>query len=660
MHGTESRLPWLAGMKKKRLAEHTFNNFQQPPGTSSSLEQLLARAIELHQRNNFQQAGELYRRILQVQPGNAYVLNLLGVLTSQHEVDHEESVKLIKSAINIDPDVPDYHNNLGLALLQAGKVKEAAQAFEKATRLNPAFLPAWLNLGNTRVLLKDAEGAIQAFQKIIDLEPDYLPAINNLGNVYRELRRFDDALRMFNKVLELKPEFAEAWYNVGLVFKVKKDFAGAITAFDRAIALNAGYLRAFLKRANCRLEVNDNVGAFQDFDRALQINPRNIPTYILKATALRQLGRFDETEMVLRQALALDESALDAYLGLVTTKKYNEDDLAKIQAVLEESELKPSMLAPLYFSLGTIFDNRGEYEKAFRHFQKGNQLHRSTYEYDVNGFARDVSRLIELFDEDFIRRNRARGMDTDLPVFIVGMPRSGTTLIEQIIASHPAVHGAGELDFIGQLAFDLARRHGSGGMSVDESILPEDAEIGQLADEYLTRIRKIDGKALRITDKMPGNFMYLGLIAVLFPKARIIHCRRHPLDTCLSIYFQHFSGVLPYAYDLAELGSYYHQYRRMMAHWQRVLPGQILDMPYEELIRDLEANSRKLISHIHLPWDDRCLRFYDTDRAVKTASQWQVRQKLYVDSVGRWRHYEPCLQPLIEALGDVLEKGSEW
>ena len=263
-----------------------------------------------------------------------------------------------------------------------------------------------------------------------------------------------------------------------------------------------------------------------------------------------------------------------------------------------------------------------------------------------------VSHLIDTLNEDYLRKKIIpRDEHSNLPIFIVGMPRSGTTLTEQIIASHPAVYGAGELEAISRISQELSKDHEDTGGYPECMLHFQNQEIEKLANGYLSNLRALAGDVLHVTDKMPHNFLHLGLIAILFPGARVVNCKRHPLDTCLSIYTQKFTNVHPYAYDLTELGQYYRQYERLMAHWEHVLADRIFTIQYEELIEEPEATSRRLIGYIDLPWDDRCLEFHETERPVKTASQWQVRQPVYKKSVNRWENYETHLAPLKRALG---------
>lgn len=633
------------------MKKHTYNF--QPHSQINPVEQLINRAVQFHQRGDFLQAEQNYKQVLEKQPKNAYVLNLLGVLYSQ-KGEHREGEKLLKKAIKTDPGIADYHSNLGLCLQQLGKPEAAEKAFKKALQIDTKFVPPLFGLGNVSLQLKKPEQAIELFKKVITINPDYLPAYNNLGNLYRELMDYDEALKMFNRVLEIKPDFAEAWYNIGLVYLVQKQGDQAANAFRKAIRLNPGYFRAYFKLGDCYgFLLHDLALAIREYDHAVTINPHYIPAYIHKSSAYRLNGKFDLSEQVLREALEVDPSAIDAYLELVRVNT-KEADLDKMQSVLNNMELDLKQLINLHFTLGKIYEDKKDYAKAFQHFQQGNTYRHKIEKYDAEGYYQYIDKQIQTFTTTFIESYSGLGLDTELPVFIVGMPRSGTTLTEQILASHPAVYGAGETENMMQVTknfWKLLREKGYQTAGMKKPCL-EKHELEQVVSEYMDYFRGFETHALRVTEKMPGNYEQLGLIAILFPKARIIHCRRNPLDTCLSIYFQNFSLQHHYANQLTDLGLQYRAYLRLMEYWEKVLGNRILTVHYEDTVQDLDKASHRLIDFVGLPWDENCLKFHATERVVKTASYWQVRQKLYSHSVGRWRNYEPWLGPLVEALGD--------
>ncbi|MCP4040650.1 MAG: sulfotransferase, partial [Gammaproteobacteria bacterium] len=326
------------------------------------------------------------------------------------------------------------------------------------------------------------------------------------------------------------------------------------------------------------------------------------------------------------------------------------NDAAVIEKLLEQQGLAEEDLMHLHFALGKIYDDRESYAKAFEHYRLANGLMRKTFSFDLGIYANDIERLIGQYSLDFFRDNAQLGNSADLPLFILGMPRSGTTLVEQIVSSHPRIHGAGELAFFTNLEQTIAGRI-TPSTSYPECMADLDEQVaGDIAGEYLMKLRSYSTEARYVTDKMPGNYIQLGLIKLFFPRARIIHCHRNPLDTCLSIYFQHFAKPNSYSYDLRELGKYYSLYEKLMAHWRTLFSGQMLEVEYEELVMNQEKISRRLIDFLGLEWSGRCLSFHENARPVKTASNVQVRQPMYTRSMGRWKNYAEFLGLLMEEL----------
>ena len=360
---------------------------------------------------------------------------------------------------------------------------------------------------------------------------------------------------------------------------------------------------------------------------------------------------------MLRQA-PNDSQALYFLSELAAAGAYQfpEEEQGRLRELAARPDLPIDDSCRLHFALAQLLDRSGAYDEAFAHFRRANDLRKEVDRrcgnvHDPAAQAVYTDRQLAWFTPEYFQRVRGFGSESELPVFVVGMMRSGTSLAEQIIASHPRVHGAGELRDISHLVGTLAQR--LGGVSEYPHCLAQlDAAMTRaLADEYLQRLRELGGNAIQVVDKFPTNFLYLGLIATLFPRARIIHCRRDPVDTCLSCYFQNFGEPLPFKLDLAHLGHYYREYERLMAHWVRVSPVPIFELCYEELTADQEAVSRRLLAFCGLDWDEQCLRFNETARAVQTASALQVRRPMYRTSVGRSRHYAAHLQPLLQALG---------
>ena len=380
------------------------------------------------------------------------------------------------------------------------------------------------------------------------------------------------------------------------------------------------------------------------FRRAIEIAPESASGWINLGHALRQTGRFAEAAKCFQRILARRPGAVEAYTlmaGVGATADVAE--IARLTARVDDPKTSIRDRATLGFVLGKMLDDADRFDEAFTHYSRANSLvlqmrHTAGERYDGDEFARRVDDSIAMFTPNLFAQSRDWGESSELPVFIVGMPRSGTSLVEQIAASHPDVFGAGELRDVGNIATSL-------------SCIPFESDpINDAARKQLNHLRVLGGSALRVIDKMPANVEHLGLIATLFPSARVIFCRRDPRDTCLSCFFQNFEAGNLYSFDLTNCGRHHVQTDRFIAHWRKVLPLRMLEVQYEDLVADLEGQSRRTIDFLGLPWNPACLNFHRTERTVLTASDWQVRQPIYTRSVGRWRNYERHLGQLFEAL----------
>jgi tetratricopeptide (TPR) repeat protein len=420
-----------------------------------------------------------------------------------------------------------------------------------------------------------------------------------------------------------------------------------LASFRRAAKANTGV--GLMCQAKLLMEEGRTAAAEQPIRCAVDRNPQNSDAHCLLGTILMELGRFDEAAAAFDLGIALNRRQIAAYYELVHVKKLCEADrplIAQMEWMLKEYGLADAERANLHLALGKAYDDVHEYQQAMRHFDEGNRLkHRTDGAYVAAEHTARIDRIIATFTVDFFSRNASLGSDWDVPILIVGMPRSGTTLVEQILSSHPEIAAGGELAFWGERASHF-------GMDARGRINP--AWLNAAARDYRALLNGISPIARRVTDKGPQNFHFIGLIHSVFPRARIIHCQRHPVDTCLSIYFQNFATRIDFAYDRGDLLSAYRQYLRLMAHWRNVLPmDRFLEIQYEELVHDREAITQKMIEFCGLDWNDACLHPENNCRPVRTASVWQARQPVYRTSVARWRHYEPWLGPLRELIPDA-------
>ena len=567
---------------------------------------MFAEARLHHKAGRLPDAERLYRQVLAADPRHAGSLHLLGLIAEQLG-RHEIAAELIGKAVAIDGRVPVFHYHLASAHHSLGRLGEAEASYRKAIALRPDYLEAHNNLG---LALKDQgkpDAAAICFLKALALNPN-LPSIHyNLGMARRSQGRLADSANCFKRAVALDPNFADAHNNLAIVLREQGRPGEAVPHYRAILALRPDYPEA---RANL-------------------------------GHALRDQGRFDEAIAAYREAIGLGRDVCLCYHGLSVCRKFSEADRSLIDdmlTALETPRLSDTDRCLLCFALGKAFDDLGDAETAIRYFDLGNRIDGEKRRFDAAEFTALVDFLISSFPD---AAPSAPAADSELPVLIVGLPRSGTTLVEQILASHPEVAAAGELDFWLRRLDTVRRQVGR---------LDAAGEAAAIR-EYPALLREYAAAAPRVTDKMPFNFLFLGYIHRLFPNARIIHCRRSPIDTALSIYLTRFAGTHDFACRRADIVHYVWEYQRLMAHWRGVLPpDRLLEIDYETLVADQEAVSRSLVAFCGLGWDDACLDFHATDSGIVTASAWQARQPVYRSSAERWRRYEPWLDELRQLL----------
>lgn len=636
--------------------------------------------IDIFQAGRPVEAEQRARALIAQHPKSGAIWQMLGLALIEQGKD---ALDVSNIAAKLMPDDASAHNNLGNALVRAGQLDAAVTSYRRALALNPNFAEACNNLGNTLLDLGRLDEAEASWRRAIEIIPNYVAAHESLGNVllrrgmadaaaasYRralatqpdsvemhnnlgaalaDLGLIGEALASYRRALELQPDFAEAHNNLGSLLRGVGQLEDAIACFGRAIVLKPDFAEAHSNLGIALRLLGRTSAAEESCRRALELNPNSAATYAVLAEACADRGQFPEAEGLFKRALSIEPILPEAWAGIARVRKLSRSDtawLAKVQRIAE-GPLPPRKEAQLRTALGKYFDEIGDFPQAFLNHRRANELRKQcTPPYDRGELTRAIDRIIQSYDPNCINRLQVNSMSSERAVFIVGMLRSGTTLAEQIIASHPAAYGAGELPFwvAASAAFPSS---------------PPDKEgdrigVSRMAKDYLRLQEGLAPEALRIVDKMPANYLALGLIHAALPNARIIHMRRSPIDTCLSIYFQHFETGLAYANDLEDLAHYYLEYSRLMRHWRIILSKDlILEVHYESLVEDQELWSRKMLAFIGLSWDPRCLEFHSTSRAVITASKWQVRQPISKSSIGRWHNYEKFLGPLAELLESV-------
>lgn len=569
-----------------------------------------------------------------VRRGNA--LRRLGQL--------DEAAAAYRQAIDINPSSLEAWHSLGNTWLMLGKFEKAAASYRQVIEINPRVAQAHSNLGNALYGLGQPEEAAASYRRALDLDPGFAMAHSNLSDALRDLGQPEQAMMSCRRALALDPNAPAAHNSLGNALMDLGRLAEAAASYARAVALDPRFAKAHVNLAMALRLQGLTADAEAMCRKAVEIDPSAAPAMVLLAELQADRGAFAEAEKLFKRAIEIDPDLPEGWAGIAHSRKMTASDAPWLAAALRIAErpLAPRQEIYLRYALGKYFDDVGDYDRAFANYRRANDLTKlSRPEPDAEEMAQAVDRIIRSCDQRWAGKPRTRASASQRPVFIVGMPRSGTTLAEQILASHPAVFGAGELAFWvdARSACEAATRRGE-----DTEILVE-----SLGREYLDLLARLSAGALRVVDKMPANFMSLGLIHDALPNARIIHLRRSPRDTCLSIYFQQFKTSITYANGLGTLASHYREYQRLMHHWRSVLPPHILlDVPYEQLVADQETWSRRMVEFIGLPWDAACLEFHRTERSVMTASKWQVRQRLSTASVGRWRNYQKYLGPLGE------------
>ena len=595
------------------------------------------------------EAAALYEKILAQAPDDATAhANLGHVLRSLGR--NEEALAHLKRALALRPDSAETHTNLGNVQAAMNRPEDALASFAKALALNPRLAEPYNNIGNVYESLGRYGEAVVQFNKALALRPDFAPAMNNLGNALSALGRHDEAIASFKRAVAVQPRFATAHNNLGTALAALNRHDEAVVHYEKALAERPDYPAALNNLGNSLYALSRPRQSLTAFEKLLALEPDHAWGQFGAGNALQILGRLEEAREAYGRAVALSGNIPTFHRALAETKRYAEgdpqlavmEDLAKNIAEFSESEQ-----IELHFALAKAYDDIAYQARAFEHLVAGNSLKRTRIVYDEAAQLGALRDMASVFTAEAMTARAGQGDPSELPIFIVGMPRSGTTLVEQMLASHPAVFGAGEL----LTMFDLVNE-GLAGAPFPQGIPSLSADdLRKFGASYIARLRKLAPSATRITDKLPANFAFAGLIHLALPRARIIHIARDPMDVCFSCYSKLFPLGLEYTFDLGELGRYYHAYETLMAHWRNALPqGAMLEVQYETLVADFENQARRIVEYCGLEWSARCLDFHLTERAVRTASAGQVRMPLFQSSIGRWRPYEAWLRPLRDAL----------
>ena len=584
------------------------------------------------------------------------------------------------------------HFEHGLALADAGRGDQAIQALRRTVELKPRHTTAWRALGDHLLATGDPEAGDAAYVRHVECStqdpqlrqaaaamlkndipkaeqllkvhlkrlPTDVPAIRMLAEVAMRCGRDDDAARLLERCLELAPSFTAARYNYAVLLHRRNDAIAALSEIERLLTAdprNPGYRNLF---AVILSRIGEYERSSRIYAELLEEYPTNAKVWLSYGHVLKTEGRQDASVDAYRRSIARDPAFGEAYWSLANLKtfRFKQADLSAMQAQLANAALDDVNRLHFHFALGKAHEDAGDYERSFEHYAKGNALERARSRYDASRNSDRVGRLKEKFTRDFFRARAGSGHDAPDPIFIVGMPRSGSTLLEQILSSHSAVEGTTELPEITTMASVLREQADSDEPAAySEVLVSMDVNaLRELGERYMERTR-IHRKTDRpyFIDKMPNNFLHIGLIHLVLPNAKIIDARRHPLACCFSNFKQYYARGQRFSYGLEAMGRFYRDYVELMAHFDEVLPGRIHRVIYERMVEDTEAEVRNVLAYCGLPFEDGCLRFFENERGVRTASSEQVRQPIYREGLDHWRHYEAWLGPLKEALGPVLE-----
>ncbi|MDR3531541.1 MAG: sulfotransferase [Rhodopila sp.] len=611
-----------------------------------------------HQAGNANLAEAGYRAVLKLNPDEPDALNLLGLILQERGA-LDESLTLIRKALRVDPDFPEALTNLARGELVAGHADKAAASARHAIRLDPDLGEAHLQLGAALLSLRDNSGALTALRQAVALMPDAVPALTHLGTTLMRLGQHREALPILQHILTYTPENIEAIVNLGTVLATLGRLEEAEHWHRKGVALKPNDSAALGALATTLYAANRPEEALASCVQALARAPRRVDLWLTRGTCLADLGRFQEAEDVYRHVLLLAPDSADARRGLAVIGKQAADagEVELLERKIADPDLRIQDRITAGFALGGLLDRNGEYDRAFAAFDTANRLSRQQSiaagkTYNLPALTNEVNWLASVFNPGSIATMSAWGDPSEIPVFVVGMPRSGTTLVEQIAASHSRVFGAGELIDISRLLDRINK-----GRSFLHPVEWDPAEARREASAHVARLAALGHGASRVIDKLPDNVIYLGHIATLFPNARFVVCRRDLRDVCLSAFFQYFKDEIGWSQNLSDCAVRAREISRLMDHWVATLPGRILEVRYEQLVANLEGESRRLIDFLGLEWDPACLAFHQTERTVQTASRWQVRQPLYTTSVGKWRHYRKHLGPLIDGLKGLVPEG---
>lgn len=652
---------------------------------NSNIGFLMNQGLQYLQNNSLLEAKRTFKRVLTMNPKQSDALNFLGIIEKQ-QGNYKEAIRLTKKAIKANPTEAMYYRNIGLHFVGLGKYKDAIYSLKKAIRINnkdssfhsdlgaiysilgrtgEAIVEykiavehdsenyhAFSNMGNDYIREGDLEEAYNMFGSAISVKSDYVDAHNGLGIVLMRLGRTEEAVKSFNKAILTDPNYHKAYNNLGNIMKEQGHFEKSLEYYERAIQANSGYSEAYNNKGNLLADIGQFERSISSYEMAIKLNPDYAEAYSNYGNALKALGHFQKAFENYEKAIQVRPDFAAVYYQISSMIRYKPGNrlMEVMEGMLHKSGISDADCAHIFFSLAKAYDDLKDYGRSFEYLTKGNSVIKAHQDYRVESDEYLFSIIKRCFGSNKKDLEISSVAQYSVqPVFVVGMPRSGTTLVEQILSTHTAVHGAGELEILNRIVYPILQ----GLFEEDVKELSVD-DAHKVHDNYIDGLVSLNIKEKIVVDKMPLNFRFIGFIMAAFPNAKIININRDPVATCWSIYKHYFSSTgNRYAYDLGDIARYYNLYVDLMSFWNNLYPDGVYNICYEELTENQEKETRKLLEFCELEWQEECLDFHKSNRAVQTASARQVRKKIYKGSSDVWRNYDKYLQPLISGLDSV-------
>ena len=655
---------------------------------------IFSEVLELINLGQLAKADRICRDAIKHNPNDVNMLGLLGaVLTKMN--NFEDAEKYLRMTIDLAPTFAKPHEDLGHVLLEMKRPNEAIEVLKKATRLDPKLDLAFLNLGKALAAVGKGKEADEAFEKSFNLSPERkalaqaaecfkegrleeaekiyrevirknpnnVDAMRLMGILAARLKRIGAAEKFFRKAIEIAPDFTGVIVDLGKLLQEDGRFEDAISSFKKAIEMEPENARFYDLLGYALEPAALTYDAIEAHQKAIELNPKLAGAWLGLGHSLKTVGRQEEAIEAYHQCYKLkpDFGAVQWSLANLKTYRFTDEEIADMQAKVSKGNLSGESEVNFLFALAKAYEDRKEYDQAWHYYNEGNSKRRMQERYDPVETEVVNDSLIDVFNRELLERNTGIGNTDPSAIFVMGLPRSGSTLIEQILASHSLVEGTSELPYVNLCARSLNRNRADGinyPVAVREL---EEKHFKALGQDYINfcQMHRTEG-AQYFIDKNPNNFTSIGFVHMMLPNAKIIDARRHPIDACFSCYRQLFARGQTFTYDLTDIGEYYLQYQRMMDYWHEILPDRILTVQYEEVVTDFENQVHRMLEYCGLPWEDSCLNYYDTDRPIRTASSEQVRQPIYTQSLHRWRNYDQHLDELKEVLSPILDRYKKY